>query len=101
MTIELAHEISLALAEARIAHTIAVGFHDHVPPEMPTEYPGIHARIDVRMPRRHALPMGDRVGLDERLSATIARVEGIGDRFNLDVETGIMDDGSLTFSTRR
>lgn len=101
MTFEIAQRLSAFLAADGIAHTISVGRHDHLAPTSPTAFPGIHCRVDLGFPRRHALQLQE-VGIavpDRPLSAVITRLEEIGGELDLVLETGLMGDG-LTFSTR-
>src|SRR5437868_4165208 len=100
MTFETAQQLSLDLARAGFPHTLAVGRHDHVAHASETSLQGIHCRVDVGFPRRHALQLPrEHVGtdLDPPLSARISLLEDIGGRLGLVLETGIMGEG-LTFS---
>jgi hypothetical protein len=87
VTFETAQAVSLDLAILKVAHTIEVGRHDNVPTG-PTEFPGIHCRVNLGVPRRY----------EGGLSQAILDLEGVARQHGLVLATGIMNEG-LTFTT--
>lgn len=79
------HDVALALsrslADAAIAHTIQIGYHENMPPP-------VQCRVDLAIPRRYNGGIG----------AAIARLEEIAAEHGLVLATAMMNDG-LTFST--
>src|ERR1043166_333370 len=81
MTHEVAMKLSAALIEAAISHTVFVGWHEDM-------HPQVQCRVDLPIPRRYS------GGVSEAVRA----IEVIGETLGLELATSFMGDG-LTFST--
>lgn len=78
---ELAIALSRSLAEAGIAHSLQVGYHENMAPP-------VQCYVSLPIPRRYNGGIG----------AAIARLEEIAEANGLVLGTGMMNEG-LTFST--
>ena len=96
-------ELTKALAEAGINHTVQVGHHPYgYAPEGETELPAIHCRVDVPWPRYHAKPPimqpGDPTG--PGIPDQIEAVNFVAEEHGFVLESSLMAEGMTLTETR-
>lgn len=96
-------ELTEALSEAGISHTLQVGHHPYgYAPEGETKFPAIHCRVDVPWPRHHATPpLGGEQPTGPTIVEQIAALYAVANLHDFVLESGLMSDGMTLTETRR